>query len=112
MLALPEIFLQLRYLNLVRQHSWRADYNFSHLLAFQGSEEDVLKRLDKCFARLRHMVMCLGHATPCLYEIVRRPAGLFSDVDLHAIHYCRDFEARLAWQNEHGDSRISIDGAW
>ena len=104
------MFLQLRCLNLVRQHSWRADYDFSHLPAFQGTEEDVLKRLDKCFARLRHMVMCWGDATPYLYETVRRPEGLFSNVDLNIVHYCRDFGALLAWQNEHGDSRISING--
>ncbi len=49
-----------------------ADYDVSHLPAFQ---------LDKYFARLMHMVMCWGDATPYLYEILCNFEDLINSVD-------------------------------
>ena len=41
----------------------------------------MLERLDKCFARLRHMVMRWGDAPPYLYEILCKFEDLINSVD-------------------------------
>ena len=56
--------------------------------------------------------MCWGDSTPYLHEILRGPEGLVINVDFGTVHYCRDFDALLAWQKDHGDLDTLIDGGW
>jgi len=56
-LALPEYSVQLGCLNFLRQLGHRADRNFTHLAAFQGSDSLVWERAYQCIERLRQAVM-------------------------------------------------------
>jgi hypothetical protein len=109
-LAVPEIFVQLQCLNFLRQQTYRDDYNYSSLPGFQGSEEEVMLRVDKCIQRLRQTLMCAADATPFLYEILPGP-GRKTNSDFETLHYCRSFEAIQKWTGENGLSHAALD-AW
>lgn len=95
-----EVFRNLACLNLLRQHTYRTDYDYSMLRAFQGSEAQIMQRVDTCAQRLRKALMCAGDATPYLIMLTPEKAQKESP-DFNTLHYCRDFDGVLAWTREH-----------
>jgi hypothetical protein len=96
-----EVFRNLACLNLLRQHTYRKEYNYSHLFAFSGSEGEIMARVDSCVQRLRQVLMCAGDATPYLIMLTPEKKQKESP-DFNTLHYCRNFDAILDWTRENG----------
>ncbi|KAI0468029.1 hypothetical protein F4859DRAFT_492425 [Xylaria cf. heliscus] len=95
-----EIFRNLACLNLLRQHTYREDYNYSYLEAFNGPESSIMAKVDGCVQRLRQVLMCSGDTTP--YLIVLTPERKQKESpDFNTLHYCRDFDSILSWTLKH-----------
>jgi hypothetical protein len=92
-LAQPEMYLQLGCLNLLRQHVHRDQYNYTNLRFFQGTEGDIMGRVDQCLQRLRRTMMCWADTTPILWKMNNETKH--GGVDLETLHYCRDHEEIL-----------------
>ncbi|KAK4455392.1 hypothetical protein QBC34DRAFT_445046 [Podospora aff. communis PSN243] len=91
-----EVFRDLACLNLLRQHTYRDEHDYRHLKAFQGSEEEIMTRVDACVQRLRQVLMCSGDATP--YLIMVTPKKKLKEApDFNTLHYCRNFDRILEW---------------
>ena len=98
-LAHLEVFQDLACLNLLRQHTYREDQDYSYLAAFQGSEDQIMARVDGCVQRLRHVLMCEGDATPYLIMLTPEKKQTESP-DFNTLHYCRSFDRILEWTRE------------
>lgn len=98
--AYLEVFRNLACLNLLRQHTYREDYDYSHLEAFSGSENAIMERVDACVQRLRQVLLCAGDTTPYLIMLTPEKAQKESP-DFNTLHYCRDFDQILEWTREH-----------
>jgi len=108
-LALPEVFLQLSCLNLLRQHTYRHEYDYSHLRSFQGPERVVTRRVEQCLERLRRAFMCWADLTPIIKEVF---PNLAPEYDIETLHYCRNFDAILDWTRENGLQGIALEKGW
>ncbi|KAI1296025.1 hypothetical protein F5Y03DRAFT_298703 [Xylaria venustula] len=96
-----EVFRNLACLNLLRQHTYRQDYDYSHLEAFNGPESSIMARADGCVQRLRQILMCSGDTTP--YLIILTPERKQKESpDFNTLHYCRDFDSVRSWTLENG----------
>lgn len=91
-----EVFRNMACLNLLRQHTYRDEYDYSYLEAFQGAEETIMARVDGCVQRLREVLMCIGDATPYLIMLTPEKKQKESP-DFNTLHYCRNFEQLLGW---------------
>ncbi|KAJ4860478.1 hypothetical protein T069G_05466 [Trichoderma breve] len=98
-LAYLEVFRNLGCLNLLRQHTYREEYDYSYLDAFQGTEEQIMARVDGCVQRLREVLMCLGDTTPYLIMLTPEKAQKESP-DFNTLHNCRNFDKILEWTKE------------
>ncbi|KXX81089.1 hypothetical protein MMYC01_202790 [Madurella mycetomatis] len=100
-LAYLDVFRNLACLNLLRQHTYREERDYSYLEAFLGSEEAIMMRVDGCVQRLREVLMCSGDATP--YLIMVTPHKKLKEApDFNTLHYCRNFDRILAWTKRNG----------
>ncbi|KAE8374160.1 hypothetical protein BDV26DRAFT_284485 [Aspergillus bertholletiae] len=100
-----EVYHQLACLNLLRQHTYRDEYDYSALPAFAGTEDQIMVRADRCIDTLRVALMCAGDATPYLIKIVPdRPLG--EGPDFNTLHQCRDFGRIKEWSDRHGDNSL------
>ncbi|KAK9415504.1 hypothetical protein SUNI508_10344 [Seiridium unicorne] len=81
-----ELSRNLACLNLLRQHTYREDYNYLHLAAFRGSEGEIMARVDGCIQRLRQVLMCSGDATPYLIMLTPEKKQKESP-DFNTLHY-------------------------
>ncbi|PKK46863.1 hypothetical protein CI102_8384, partial [Trichoderma harzianum] len=95
-LAYLEVFRNLGCLNLLRQHTYREEYDYSYLDAFQGTEAQIMARVDGCVQRLREVLMCLGDTTPYLIMLTPEKAQKESP-DFNTLHNCRNFDKILEW---------------
>ncbi|KAH8888125.1 hypothetical protein GQ53DRAFT_826682 [Thozetella sp. PMI_491] len=102
-LAQLEVFRNLGCLNLLRQHTYRTAYDYSHLAAFSGPEEQIMARVDGCVQRLREMLMCAGDATPYLVMLTPERKQKESP-DFNTLHYCRNYDVLLGWAQQNGVS--------
>lgn len=107
--GIPEVFLQLKCLNTLRQHTHRRSYDFSGLPAFSGNELAVMEEADACLDRLRQAFMCWADTTPILKEIV---PNVGTNYDMKTLHYCRNFDAILSWTEQHGDKDVQLTDIW
>lgn len=98
-----ELSRNLACLNLLRQHTYRENYNYSHLAAFRGSEGEIMTRVDGCVQRLRQVLMCLGDATPYLIMLTPEKKQKESP-DFDTLHYCRNFDRVQDWARQHSFS--------
>ncbi|KAI0514742.1 hypothetical protein F5B22DRAFT_228666 [Xylaria bambusicola] len=94
-----EVFRNLGCLNLLRQHTYRGEFDYSFLRSFQGSEEMIMRRVDACVQRLREVLMCSGDATPYLIMLTPEKKTKESP-DFNTLHYCRDYDAILDWAKD------------
>ncbi|KAE8317681.1 hypothetical protein BDV41DRAFT_572563 [Aspergillus transmontanensis] len=112
-LALPEVFVQLECLNLLRLHAQKDETDNGHLPSFRGSEDDVYQRVEQCFDRLRTSVLCWSDIVPVLQE--------YADDDLHTHvvkydfatkHKCRNFAGIRDWTLKNGVQNVEMNNAW
>ncbi|KAI8627964.1 hypothetical protein F5Y19DRAFT_486539 [Xylariaceae sp. FL1651] len=103
-----EVSRNLACLNLLRQHTYREAYDYSHLAAFRGSEADIMTLVDGCVQRLQQVLMCLGDATPYLIMLTPDKKQKESP-DFNTLHYCRYFERVQDWVSQHSISSGSVD---
>lgn len=114
-LAIPEVFVQLECLNLLRQHLGRYadEVDYSHRAAFKGREEIVMHRADLCIERLRNMVMCWSDLGTILQPLVEKPGKEpQSLLDFATRHKCRDFSSIREWTEENAVKAVRMDDAW
>jgi hypothetical protein len=85
----------------------------THLPSFQGSEEDVDRRVEQCFDRLRTSLLCWSDTAPVLLEhtedIMHESVIKY---DFETKHICRDFEAIRGWTLENGVKGVTMGNAW
>jgi hypothetical protein len=114
-LAIPEVFVQLECLNLLRQHLGRYTdgVDYSHRAAFKGREETVMHRADLCIERLRNMVICWADLGTILQPLVEKPGKEpQSLLDFATRHKCRDFSSIKKWKEENAVKAVRMDDAW
>ncbi|KAH8199894.1 hypothetical protein TruAng_005950 [Truncatella angustata] len=116
-LALPEVFVQLGCINLLRQNLNRRlkdNSTYTKNPAFQGSEEDILHRADLCIERLRDAFMCWGDVSSVLQTLTVETANETprSEIDFGTNHKCRDFDAIAAWTTEHAVKAVRMRDMW
>ncbi|KAK2599608.1 hypothetical protein N8I77_011347 [Diaporthe amygdali] len=115
-LALPEVFVQLGCINLLRQHVVRLKDKsaYSRIAAFQGTEEDIMHQADLCIERLRETFMCWGDLSTILQQIITAPGDTVprSAMDLATKHKCRDFSAIAGWTKENAIESVRMNDLW
>ncbi|KAK5994531.1 hypothetical protein PT974_05009 [Cladobotryum mycophilum] len=115
-LALPEVFVELGCINLLRQHLNRQRYNitYSDKPAFQGPYEDIMYRADLCLNRLREAAMCWGDMSSILQNLTRVPGHPIPDsaLDYATRHKCRDFEAVARWTENNAVKAVRMRDMW
>lgn len=84
--------------NLVRQYTYRDQYNYDHLPAFDQSPHMLLDHVEHCIEMMRIDLMCYSDETPYLIK--------FDDVgdevvETNSFHRCRNFEKLIDWANSH-----------
>ncbi|EQB43626.1 hypothetical protein CGLO_17715 [Colletotrichum gloeosporioides Cg-14] len=90
------VFHQLHCLNLVRQYTYRNDYDYSNVTAFRAPEELVRGHIDHCIETIRKSLMCTADVTPVVFENdPSRASGSKSDFNLW--RKCRDFDRIQDW---------------
>lgn len=107
--AYLEVFRNLACLNLLRQHTYRNEYDYSPLAAFQGSEGQIMTRVDGCVQRLREVLMCAADATPYLIMLTPEKKQKESP-DFNTLHYCRDLDRILDWTRKNEVDRRAVEG--
>ncbi|KAF4887132.1 Cyclochlorotine biosynthesis protein O [Colletotrichum fructicola] len=82
--------------NLVRQYTYRNDYDYSNVTAFRAPEELVRGHIDHCIETIRKSLMCTADVTPVVFEKdPSRASGSKSDFNLW--RKCRDFDRIQDW---------------
>lgn len=107
--AYREVFRNMACLNLLRQHTYRNEYDYSSTDAFQGSEAEIMRHVDACTQRLRNALMCAGDATPYLIMLTPEKAQKESP-DFNTLHYCRDFDGIVRWTKENQIEDVNFKG--
>lgn len=117
-LALPEAFVQLGCIQLLRQHVVRTRNNsttaYARNAAFQGSEGQIMRRADQCIERLRQTVMCWGDLSSVLQNITIPEDGSKprSAMDLATRHKCRDFDMVAQWTKANAVEAVRMNDLW
>ncbi len=114
------VFHQLHCLDLIRQYTYRDQYDYSKQPAFDGTPQQVrhvsygpgwaisgasgclcrLQHVDHCINSLRIYLQCVADVTPYLTKRdPKRPLGI--DPDFNTQHKCRDFDKIRRWAAEH-----------
>ncbi|RAK97889.1 oxidase ustYa family protein, partial [Aspergillus ibericus CBS 121593] len=95
-----EVFHQIHCLDLIRQYTYRDQYDYSKQPAFDGTEEQVRHHVDHCINSLRIFLQCTSDVTPYLVlKDPKRPLGI--DPDFNTQHKCRDYGKIVTWAREH-----------
>ena len=85
--------------NLLRQHTYRLEYNYSGLISFSGTEKQVMEHANRCIETLRKTLMCSGDTTPYLIMLTpERPGG--ESPDFNTLHGCRKMDKITRWSEE------------
>lgn len=117
-LALPEVYIELSCINLLRQHLNRQRYNdttlYSHDPAFQGSAEAIMHKANLCFERLREVAMCRGDMSTVLQKTwdIEGQDIPGSALDFNTKHKCRDFKAISSWIESNEVRAVKMNNLW
>ena len=120
-LAIPEVFVQLQCLNLLRQHlepgrrnSTEFTYDYRSLPVFEGSPEKVILRADLCIERLRDAIMCWSDLSTILQDVKEPVDGghPVSGLRFDSRHKCRDLDAVREWTEQNAVRAVRMDNAW
>ncbi|KAK3935488.1 hypothetical protein QBC46DRAFT_397389 [Diplogelasinospora grovesii] len=100
MMGFFDVFHQLHCLSLVRQYTYRNDYDYSNVTAFRAPEEVVRGHIDHCIETIRKAIMCTGDVTPVVFrKDDGRAEGFKSDFNIQ--RKCRNFTKIQEWAFEH-----------
>lgn len=95
-----EVFHQIHCLDLIRQYTYKDEYDYSNLPSFDGSPRLVREHVDHCINSLRIYLQCASDVTPYLMKRdTQKPLGI--DPDFNTQHKCRNFDAIHAWTKMH-----------
>lgn len=98
--GLLEGFHQIHCLNLVRQYTYREDWDYSGAASWHGGPEQVRWHVDNCIETLRMNIMCAGDVTP--YLIWNDPEGFGGESPgFNTLHKCRRWEPIVDWVKDH-----------
>lgn len=116
-LAIPEVFVQLECLNLLRQHFARRknkNHDFGYSAAFDGPSEVVMHRADLCIERLRDAILCWGDLSTLLQDLVpgADDAHPKSEMRFDAVHQCRNLDSIREWTKRNAVRAVRMDNAW
>ncbi|KIM96589.1 hypothetical protein OIDMADRAFT_63637, partial [Oidiodendron maius Zn] len=92
--ALFEGFHQIHCLNLVRQYTYRDEYNYDNLPAFDQSPAMLLDHVEHCIEMLRIDLMCFADETPYMISIDNYGEEV---VHINSLHRCRKFDRLIDW---------------
>nr|A0A142I736.1 RecName: Full=UstYa family oxidase phomYc'; AltName: Full=Phomopsin biosynthesis cluster protein Yc'a [Diaporthe leptostromiformis]AMR44288.1 DUF3328 protein [Diaporthe leptostromiformis] len=96
MLGFLNVFHQLHCLNLVRQYTYRDDYDYSNVTAFRAPQELVRGHIDHCIETIRKSIMCASDVTPVVFQLDdSRKSGFKSDFNMRRT--CRNFDKIQDW---------------
>lgn len=87
---------------------------YSKNAAFQGAEEDIMRRADLCIERLRENFMCWGDLSSILQPLVTAPGDAIprSAMDLATKHKCRDISAIARWTKDNTIEAVRMSDLW
>lgn len=122
-LAIPEVYVQLECLNLVRQHidKTRGLGTSDDVPAFQGSHEAVAQRLYLCIERLRNTLMCWSDLSSMLRPKMGAVDGGVNmedgerahfGLDFSTRHKCRDMGAVAQWMEQNASGAVRMNNSW
>ncbi|KAK1751046.1 hypothetical protein QBC47DRAFT_83486 [Echria macrotheca] len=94
-----EGFHYIHCLNLVRQYTYRHQYNYSHVHAFSNPNVGILDHVEHCLEMVRVRIMC--DADPTMYPVSGGDGGSGWTIDTRPRRVCRDFGKMVKWANEH-----------
>ncbi|KAA8650342.1 hypothetical protein EYZ11_000706 [Aspergillus tanneri] len=98
--GLLEGFHQIHCLNLIRQYTYRDDWDYSNEASWHGGPEMVRWHVDHCIETLRMNLMCTADVTP--YLIWNDPDGFNGESpSFNTLHKCRKWEPIVKWVKEH-----------
>lgn len=122
-LAIPEVFVQLECLNLVRQHidKTRGFGEPGDVPSFQGPHEVVAERLHLCIERLRTILMCWSDLSSMLRPKMGTADGVVEmeggghvhfGLDFSTRHKCRDMGAITEWMEQNASGAARMNNSW
>ena len=81
---------------MVRQYTYRNEYDYSNVTAFRAPPAVVRGHIDHCIETLRKAIMCTADVTPVLFlNDAARLSGRKSDFNIRK--KCRDFGRIQQW---------------
>ena len=112
-----EVFHSLHCLDMVRQYTYKDEYDYSDNPTFQDDDEFLRlvsffilprrylsltysKHVDHCIDALRIRLMCYADVTPFLHE-VSEGAELGATPDFNTQHRCKNYDSIQQWARDH-----------
>lgn len=81
---------------MVRQYTYRDDYDYSDVTAFRAPPELVRGHIDHCIETIRKSIMCVSDVTPVVFALDQsRKSGFKSDFNMR--RKCRNFDKIQDW---------------
>lgn len=95
-----EVFHHIHCLDMIRQYTYRDEYDYSKQVAFDGTPKQIRTHVDHCINSLRVFLQCKVDIAPYLNVVApERLLGL--DVDFNTQHKCIDFDKIRSWARKH-----------
>ncbi|KIM96851.1 hypothetical protein OIDMADRAFT_169633 [Oidiodendron maius Zn] len=100
-LAGLEVFHSMHCLDMVRQYTYKDEYDYSDNPTFQDDADFLRSHVDHCIEALRIRLMCYSDITPFLHRI-EPGAELGATPDFDTQHKCKKYDKIQEWQrNNH-----------
>lgn len=81
---------------MIRQYTYREEYDYSNVTAFRAPDEVVRGHVDHCIETIRKAITCASDVTPMVFiQDSTRPEGRKSDFNTR--RKCRNFEKIQEW---------------
>ncbi|KAE8374158.1 hypothetical protein BDV26DRAFT_284484 [Aspergillus bertholletiae] len=94
-----EVFHQIHCLDLIRQYTYRHEYDYSKTPAFDAEPHMVRAHIDHCIETIRMYLMCVGDVTP--YLMISAPSRPLGELpDFNTKHKCRNYTKLQEWMRE------------
>ncbi|KAJ5217761.1 uncharacterized protein N7469_011386 [Penicillium citrinum] len=98
--GLLEGFHQIHCLNLIRQYTYKDEWDYTNYSSWGGGPDMVRWHVDHCIETLRMNLMCTADVTP--YLIWNDPEGFNGESpSFNTLHKCRKWEPIVDWVKKH-----------
>ncbi|KAG0646873.1 Cyclochlorotine biosynthesis O [Hyphodiscus hymeniophilus] len=84
---------------MVRQYTWKDQYDYSDNPTFQDDDEFLRTHVDHCIDALRIRLMCYADVTPFLH-VIEPGAELGATPDFNTQHRCKNFDNVQQWARD------------